>query len=151
MACNRDARAAHRGGTQVALVGLVLCACGGAPAVAIENRGGPTSARCELPARLEVEARQHAGDGDADAKAWIAWRVGIQLRRDGETASVTMIDADVVITYDARLRHDGCTLALASSEPALLGPYAIEIDLADLSGWIRSETRTWVIGSPARP
>ena len=148
-ACNRGARTAHCPGTRLVLVGLVLCACGGAPAVAVENRGGSASASCELPARLDFDARHYASRERAhrDYQVWTPWRVGIQLRADA-TATVTMLDDTTVITFEARVHRDGCTLELASLAPASLGPYALAIDLTARTGRVRTETRDWLLGPP---
>jgi hypothetical protein len=64
---------------------IVLCGCGGSPQpkaqVAVENRGGAASTSCELPARLEFEARRYGNvdADDPDYQVWSSWRVGIQL------------------------------------------------------------------------
>ena len=133
------------------LAGLVLCACRGAPQpVAVENRGGVASTRCDFPAeRLEFEARRY-GNLDADSpdyQTWSAWRVGIQLSgAQPPRGTVSMVGDELVWSFEvASGTHAGCTLELWTDTHE---PFRVTLDLRARTGTIRSFDDVWLLGPP---
>src|SRR5262245_41511637 len=116
---------------RLVLAVLVASACGGTPAVAVENRGGAARASCALPERLAFEARQHPTvDHAARGRVWSSRRIGIQCskQRDPLTAAVSMLEDDDVVSYDATAKLADCTVELASTSAGTLGPFTMTID-----------------------
>jgi len=59
---------------------LVLCGCGGAKPVAVENRGGTASTSCDLPERVDFEARRYANlDADQPDGYERVWRPALEF------------------------------------------------------------------------
>ena len=130
------------------LAALVLCACGGPPAGAVENRGGTASTGCDLPERLDFEARRYGNlDADhADYQTWSSWRVGIQLA-SAARGTITMIGDELQWTFDitTKLDRDRCTLELWAETH---DPLRANLDLRARTGTIRSIDDVWQLGPP---
>jgi hypothetical protein len=127
---------------------VVFGACGGPPSPAVENRGGTASPRCDLPTRLEFEARRY-GNLDADQPdyhTWSPWRVGIQLARGGR-GTITMIGDELQWTFDitTKLDRDRCTLELWTDSHE---PMRANLDVRARTGTIRSIDNVWQLGPP---
>ena len=129
---------------------LVLCACGGATPVAVENRGGTASTSCDFPMRLEFEARRF-GNLDADQpdyQTWSPWRIGIQLaERANPRGTMTMVGDELVWTFDFTGKLDGerCALELWTDTHE---PIRANLDLRARTGTIRSIDDVWQLGPP---
>ena len=128
--------------------GLVLCSCGGATQpVAVANRGGTASTRCDFPAaRLELEARRY-GNVDADSpdyQTWSAWRVGIQLA-DAKHGTLSMVGDDLVWTFDVTGKQTDCALELWTVAHE---PFRVRLDLRARTGTINSIDDVWLLGPP---
>lgn len=148
---------------------LVLCACGGAKPVAVENRGGTASNLiCNLPARLEFEARRYANlDADQPGyQTWSSWRVGIQLAPNSfaqrgsvseraeapdrkPRGTLAMVGDELVWNFDFTGKlDDRCKLELWTDTHE---PIHVTIDLYAKTGVIRSIDDVWLLGPPFPP
>lgn len=141
---------------------IVLCGCGGGQQVAVENRGGAASTGCELPARLEFEARRYGNvdADDPDYQVWSSWRVGIQLavrdasRPHAETrdkarvrGTLAMSGDDLTWAFDitGNLDRTRCRLDLGTDTHE---PILVDIELTKRTGFVRSIDDTWLLGPP---
>jgi hypothetical protein len=129
---------------------LVLCACGGSTPVAVENRGGTASTSCDVPARLDLEARRYANlDADqAGYQTWSAWRVGIQLTSSKPPRGVlAMVGDELVWSFDfaGRVDDHGCALELWTDTH---DPIRVNVDLRTRTGRIASIDDVWLLGPP---
>lgn len=130
---------------------LVLCACGGAVPVVVENRGGTAShPTCPLSARFDLEARRYANlDADQpDYQTWSAWRVGIQLGPDRKVlrGTLAMLGDELVWNFDVTGELDErCQLALWTDTHE---PMTVTIDVRARTGTIRSIDDVWLLGPP---
>ncbi len=137
---------------RLALTALVLCACGGSrQPVVIANRGESVRASCDIPARIELEARRYANtDADQpDYNVWTAWRVGIQLAdRDRPRGTLAMVGDDLTWTFDVAgtLDPERCRLTLWT--PHEHEPFGVELDLRAHTGTIKSIDDIWLLGPP---
>ena len=120
------------------VVVVVLWACAGSPTGAVENRGGAASPSCDVPVRLDFEARRYGNlDADqADYQTWSPWRVGIQLA-SATRGTLTMIGDELQWTFDftAKLERERCTLELWAETH---DPIRANVDLRARTGTIRS-------------
>jgi len=137
---------------RLVLAVLVLCACGGAQPVAVENRGGTASAGCYVPARIELEARRYANvdKGDPDFDVWTAWRVGIQLSDRGEKpkGTMAMVGDHITWTFDVVGKLDAAKCALELWTPKEHEGFDVRFDVHANTGTIRSIDDVWVLGPP---
>lgn len=137
---------------------IVLCACGGSQQLAIENRGGAASTSCELPARLDFEARRYGNvdADDPDYQVWSPWHVGIQFENGTTRAAVdkarvrgtlAMTGDDLTWTFDiaGTLDHSTCRITLGADTHE---PINLEVDLHEHTGTIRSIDDIWLLGPP---
>ena len=132
---------------------LVLCGCGGAKPVAVENRGGTASTSCDLPERVDFEARRYANlDADQpDYQTWSAWHVGVQFanQRDATklTGTIAMVGDELTWTFDftGKLDRARCVVELATDTHE---PIGASIDLRARTGRIRSIDDEWLLGPP---
>lgn len=126
--------------------------------VAVENRGGATSTRCEVPARLEFEARRYGNvdADDPDYQVWSAWRVGIQVIEQGDTrrpdrarvrGTLAMTGDDLTWTFDiaGTVDRTTCRIELAADTHE---PINVDLDLRKHTGIIRSIDDEWLLGPP---
>jgi len=144
------------------LVALVLCACGGANPVVVENRGGVASTSCNLPTRVEFEARRYAmlDADDKDYEVWTPWRMGLQISESDvakansqphpsqtRVKGTLALVGDYTMTFDfeGRYHRDRCALDLRTDSHESLG---ITIDLRAHTGQVRSIDDEWVLGPP---
>jgi hypothetical protein len=124
----------------------VFGACSAPPVAAIQNRGGAASPTCDLPARLDFEARRY-GTVDTDQpdyQTWSAWRVGLQLAGTLR-GTIAMVGDELVWTFDIAGKRDGCKLELST---ATHEPFTVTIDLRTRTGRIRSIDDEWFLGPP---
>jgi hypothetical protein len=138
---------------------IVLCACRGSQQLAIENRGGAASTSCELPARLDFEARRYGNvdADDPDYQVWSSWRVGIQLATSDMNrpaadkgrvrGTLAMTGDDLTWTFDVAGTIDGsmCRIDLGADTHE---PIQVDIDLRKRTGTIRSIDDIWLLGPP---
>jgi hypothetical protein len=129
---------------------LVLCACGGAKPVAVENRGGTASTSCDVPPRLDFEARRYGNlDGDQpDYQTWSPWRVGILFAdREHVRGTISMQGDELVWNFDltGKLDRERCTLELWADTHL---PIRANLDLRARTGTIRSIDDVWQLGPP---
>ena len=130
---------------------IVLCGCGGGQQVAVENRGGAASTGCELPARLEFEARRYGNvdADDPDYQVWSSWRVGIQLATRSDHArlrgTLAMSGDELTWTFDVAGTLARCHLDLVTDSHE---PVSVDIDLVKRTGIIRSIDDVWLLGPP---
>ena len=128
-----------------------LCACGGAEPVAIANRGGTASVSCEVPARIELEARRYANldHDDADYNVWTAWRVGIQLAdRAKPKGTMAMVGDAITWTFDVAGKLDAAKCVLTLWTPNEHEPFDVVLDVGKHTGTIRSIDDVWLLGPP---
>ncbi|MDQ3365651.1 MAG: hypothetical protein M3680_09505 [Myxococcota bacterium] len=134
--------------------GCVL-GCGGAAPAAVANHAERPTARCELPARIEREARRY-GSVDADHPdylTWSPWRVGLQLTEispERVQGSLAMVGDDLTWTFDVAgtFDHARCRLSLLA---AAHDPMSLELTLPPggaITGRIRSIDDVWLLGPP---
>ena len=129
---------------------LVLCGCGGAKPVAVENRGGMASTSCDLPDRLEFEGRRYANlDADQPGyQTWSAWRIGIQLSDAKKLAgTLAMVGDEMVWNFDftGRLDRGRCSIELWTDSHE---PMRVMLDLRTRTGRILAIDDEWLLGPP---
>jgi hypothetical protein len=139
---------------------IVLCGCGGSQRLAIENRGGAASTSCELPARLEFEARRYGNvdADDPDYQVWSSWRVGMQfgandvatdraIDKARARGTLAMTGDDLTWTFDiaGTIDHSTCRIDMAADTHE---PINLEVDLRKRTGTIRSIDDIWLLGPP---
>ena len=133
---------------RLVLAVLVLCACGGAKPVAVANRGEPARTSCDVPARLEFEARRYGMvDADhADFQTWSAWRVGVQFRTtDPPRGTVAMVGDELTWTFDFSGKRTHCGVELWFDNH---DPFTMTLDLRAGTGRIQSIDDEWLLGPP---
>ena len=129
------------------LVGF-SCARVGAQPVAVANRGEAASTSCELPPRLDFEARRYGmlDADDPDFQTWSAWRVGVQFRTiDPPRGTVAMVGDELTWTFDFTGKRTDCALELAFDTH---DPFSMAVDLRARTGRIRSVDDEWLLGPP---
>ncbi len=127
---------------------LVLCACGSAKPVAVENRGGTASTSCDLPTRLEFEGRRYGNlDRDQpDYQVFTPWRVGIQFRDQKDLrGTITMVGDELVWSFDVAGKLEECRLTMSTDTHE---PFTITIDARTRTGSIQSIDNVWLLGPP---
>ena len=144
---------------RLVLAVIVFCACGSTSKVAVENRGGATSTSCDLPERLEFEARRYGNVDavDADYQTWSPWRVGIQFphrvafppgshTRETLRGTIAMVGDEIVWNFDIYgYLDDQCRLDVATDAHE---SFHIEVDVHVRTGTIRSIDDVWLLGPP---
>jgi hypothetical protein len=143
---------------RLVLAVLVLSACGGTQPGAVENRGGSASTSCDLPPRLEFEARRYANldVGEPGSQVWSAWRVGLQLARELKSlrdttvrGTLAMVGDEIVWSFDVagKLDPDRCVLEMWTGTHTH-EPSRVTIDVPKRTGTIHSFDDVWLLGPP---